>query len=97
MELPKKKEFWIWSLALIGLFFMPLGEEGSLCLLHSLGFQYCPGCGIGRGIHHAMHGEFTSSFTSHPFAIPALLIILSRVITLYRNNPTFHTHESNFT
>ena len=70
--------FWIAALGL--LFFMDIRDNGeSLCFFHWLGFNRCPGCGIGHSIHSAMHLQFTSSLQQHPLGIVAVLIIFNRI------------------
>lgn len=69
-----------WSGALILLFFMPVeSAEPSLCLFRFIGFNSCPGCGIGHAIHYALHFDLVASFHEHLFGLPAVLIILYRI------------------
>jgi hypothetical protein len=73
----------VWIAALLFLFFLvPGASHFSLCPLANLGLDFCPGCGIGRSIHHAMWLDFAGSFASHPLGIMALLIIIYRIIQL---------------
>jgi hypothetical protein len=51
----------------------------SLCLLRFIGFDHCPGCGIGHAIHFALHLQFAASLQEHIFGIPAVLIIAYRI------------------
>jgi hypothetical protein len=62
-----------WTLALIALYFM--GEGPSLCLFKWIGFDHCPGCGLGRSVHLLLHGSFTESFNAHLLGLPATLAI----------------------
>ena len=88
------RESIIWLSALLLLYFM---EEGgpSLCLFKAMGFASCPGCGIGRAIHHALHGEWHRSFEAHSMGVPAALILV--LYTLKPFYPTlknyWHNHE----
>ena len=76
----KHFELVFWVSALILLFFMnPQDNEHSLCLFHWLGFDWCPGCGIGHAIHAALHFQFINSFQQHPMGIVALIIIINRI------------------
>lgn len=76
----------IWITALIILAFSPINSSChySLCPLHNLGFSWCPGCGLGRSITLLFHGEFSKSWSMHPLGIPAVLIIVFRIINIYR-------------
>ncbi|MEO6721091.1 MAG: DUF2752 domain-containing protein [Ferruginibacter sp.] len=73
-------ELLCWSAALILLFLMPvnIGEQ-SLCVFRFIGFNSCPGCGLGHAIHSVLHLQFGQSFHEHIFGIPAVLIILNRI------------------
>jgi hypothetical protein len=82
----------IWGMALLYLFFMNPFEDStvSLCILKNIGFEHCPGCGLGRSISFLLHGELSSSWGAHKFAIPTLLILTYRIIQIivnyYRHN-----------
>jgi hypothetical protein len=89
-------EVLIWISALISLAVInPLIQQVfSLCLLHTLGFEHCPGCGLGRSVSFLLHGNIFESFASHWFGIPALFIILHRIATLlkqFRNQSHHHS------
>ncbi|MCX6641129.1 MAG: DUF2752 domain-containing protein [bacterium] len=77
-------ELAIWSLGLVGLALIdPTRSAGfTLCPLHYLGFEYCPGCGLGRSISYLFHGDVTTSFLTHPLGIPAVLILGKRIYSL---------------
>ncbi|RNL50635.1 DUF2752 domain-containing protein [Pedobacter jejuensis] len=66
----------------------------TICPLANLGFaDWCPGCGLGRAISHILHGEFAESFKEHWFGLPALIIIVYRIVTLiqYKRNKKYIT------
>ncbi|MBL6447265.1 DUF2752 domain-containing protein [Fulvivirga sp. 29W222] len=71
-------------MALIALACLPTDSPAhfSLCPLNNLGFDFCPGCGLGRSISHAFHGQFTASFDSHPLGLFAIIILSYRIISL---------------
>jgi hypothetical protein len=76
-------EVFFWVAGLILLFFInPVSQHFTLCPLSNLGFDFCPGCGIGRSIHHAMWFDFAQSIATHPLGIFALIIITFRIIKL---------------
>ncbi len=94
-------ETMVWVLALVMLAVMnPLTTQPSLCVLHHLGFESCPGCGLGHSVSKAFHGQFFSSFETHPLGLFTILVLFIRIITLIKNN--FHyqhlikskTHET---
>ncbi len=60
------------------------GSQFSFCILKLLGFDHCPGCGIGHAMGYFIRGNFTASFESHPLGSFAVIIIMSRIYTLLR-------------
>jgi hypothetical protein len=79
-----KLEAVIWMAGLAALAFIdPYSSEHlSICPLHNLGFDFCPGCGLGRAISFLFRGDITASFEAHPLGIPALLILCHRIFVL---------------
>lgn len=61
------------------------GAHFTLCPIKNLGFNFCPGCGIGHSIHYAMTLNIRESFLHHPLGFFALLILLSRIFKLIKN------------
>lgn len=84
-RLPIELIFWISALFLLATA-TPHTDSGeahlSLCPLASLGFSWCPGCGLGRSITLLFHGDLLASFKMHWFGIPALLTIGHRIFVL---------------
>ena len=78
-------ELFFWLGALL---FLALTQTGSshysLCPIDIIGFSWCPGCGLGRSIRFLLHGEFRLSIEHHWFGIPALLILLHRILQLLK-------------
>ncbi|WP_366483589.1 DUF2752 domain-containing protein [Cyclobacterium sp.] len=81
---PGLLELMTWTLALLGIYFFGSASDHhfSLCPLDNLGFSWCPGCGLGRSLHHLMHGEFLVSWQFHPLGVFALIVILWRLVDL---------------
>ena len=89
MSLPFELIFWITALLLLGAASLHVQDSGphfTLCPLANMGFDWCPGCGIGRAISQALHGNFKASLNEHWFGIPALLIIGNRIVILIKMN-----------
>ena len=78
---PLELVFWIIALVLLAMA-NPHAHHFSLCPLANLGIDWCPGCGLGRSISALFHGEIGNSLDFHWFGIPALLVIVFRIITL---------------
>lgn len=84
-RVPLELIFWILALVLLGTA-KPhshlAGDHFTFCPLANLGVKWCPGCGIGRSITQLFHGNIRESIAQHWFGIPALLIILYRIVVL---------------
>lgn len=78
----------MWIVGLIFLAFIPASGSThfTICPLNNLGFDFCPGCGLGNSITYLFMGDFNSSFQSHPLGVFALVIIILRVISIIKNN-----------
>lgn len=89
-------EAFIWIAALLVLAFSsPLDTHYSLCPLHNLGFSWCPGCGLGHSISWLFRGDVVQSFHAHPLGIPAVIIIVFRIISIFRKNKKYNTYTYN--
>ncbi len=66
-----------------------------LCVFKLMGFDWCPGCGLGRSVALVFHGDISGSFISHPLGIPALIILSHRIISLlYKSyNSAYYLEE----
>ena len=85
----------IWIVGLSIFFFLdPTKEHFSICPFHQLGLTFCPGCGLGRSISHLLAGDIRHSFETHPLGLFALVVILSRIVQLIKNN--FHSYGTNY-
>ena len=71
---------------LLMMFMEPNSTAASFCPLERLGFQFCPGDGLGNSIALAVRGQFTASFYSHAMGIPAIVIILGRIFAILHRN-----------
>ncbi|MEE1884408.1 DUF2752 domain-containing protein [Pedobacter flavus] len=75
--------FWIVAILLLWTS-NPNNHHFSLCPLVNLGIDWCPGCGIGRSISWILKGNIKESFNAHWFGVPALIVLICRIITLIR-------------
>ena len=66
----------------------------SVCVFGAIGLPNCPGCGLGHGISHLLHGRLAESWASHPLTIPALLILLNRMRQLLTFKPLVNKKTS---
>jgi hypothetical protein len=78
-----RKEAFLWVFALVFLAFShPADHHYTLCPLNNMGFDYCPGCGLGRSIGYLFRLDLQASFMSHPLGIPAVILLLYRSFRL---------------
>ena len=78
---PLELVFWILALVLLATA-DPDTHHFSLCPLANLGVDWCPGCGLGRSISALFQGEVKESLNFHWFGLPALMVIVYRIVTL---------------
>lgn len=77
---------WIAALLYLAFFINPYSSHFTICPLSNLGFEHCPGCGLGNSIALLFRGRLTQSFDAHFLGIPALLIIFHRIFSLVNFN-----------
>jgi len=70
----------------VGLAVLAPALDGSitLCIPTLLGFDGCLGCGLGRSIGHLARGQMGESWAANPLGVPAVLIIIARIVQLVR-------------
>ncbi|MGO4294732.1 DUF2752 domain-containing protein [Chitinophaga sp. RAB17] len=74
-----------WPLGLVLLYLMTPDENaGSLCLLKNLGIPFCPGCGLGHGIHYFLHGQWSAAIHHHWLSPLVVVVLLYRTVQLAR-------------
>lgn len=82
----QKREAFVWILAIV---ILALQEPGahhySICPLDRLGFDFCPGCGLGRSVTYLFHLDIEASFSTHPLGIPAVILLLTRSVRVLLN------------
>lgn len=89
----RKREAWIWIAGLLLMATMdPLKGHASLCPLNALGADWCPGCGLGHSIAWLFRGEPGNSLEAHFLGIPAIVIIVFRIVQILVK-PTKYTSE----
>jgi hypothetical protein len=89
-------EAFIWIAVLVYFAISPVHATGhfTICPLSLAGFEYCPGCGLGRSIILLMHGHINESISMHPLAIFALIVLIVRIVTVFRKSFFFRKQIS---
>ena len=81
-------EAFMWIAAIIFLAFIQPAESThfTICPLSAVGFDFCPGCGLGRSVSYLLHGDIINSFSVHPLGIFAFIVLTIRIISLLKIN-----------
>ena len=76
----------MWTVGLVAMALMNPEESHlfSLCPLDALGASFCPGCGLGHAVAYLARGAVVESMQAHPLGIPAILVLLMHVVSLFR-------------
>jgi len=77
---------WIGALVWLALSSSDFSGHSEVCPFRGLGWSFCPGCGLGRSIILLFKGDIGGSFSMHPMGIPAVGILLLRIVTVVRKN-----------
>lgn len=87
----QKLEAWIWLVVLLSMVLTQpsSGNHFILCPLAHMGIQKCPGCGVGRSMILALHGNVPESLCLHPLGLLALVVISLRIYELLFSNPKY--------
>jgi uncharacterized membrane protein AbrB (regulator of aidB expression) len=83
---PREAIIWLMSLLALAFYSPQLSTHITICPLSTAGFDFCPGCGLGRSIAYFFHGEVIDSFHAHPFGIFAVIVLTYRIIILSFNH-----------
>jgi hypothetical protein len=82
-QLPMEGIVWFTGLVVLA-FYEPAENHISICPLNQLGFDFCPGCGLGRSISFLFHGEIIRSLATHPLGIFAVIVLSFRIVHLLK-------------
>jgi hypothetical protein len=88
-------EAFFWLAALIALGTFTPTEEGhsTLCLIRRFDLGFCPGCGLGHSIAWLFRGNISESFHAHPMGVPAVIILIGRIINILKPNISFNRNK----
>lgn len=78
----------IWMSGLIALAFVDPGvtSHATICPVGYFGYDFCPGCGLGRSIAWLFHGSLRNSVSMHPLGIVVAVVLVHRIIQLTNNH-----------
>ncbi|MBK3515835.1 DUF2752 domain-containing protein [Carboxylicivirga sp. N1Y132] len=86
-------EAYFWLIALVSLALSSPDEAThyTLCIFKNLGFNFCPGCGLGHSITYLFHGRLLDAWQAHPLAPIAVVVLLYRSFKILRKDINFTT------
>jgi hypothetical protein len=84
-RIPFEALCWLTGLLLLALLDTASNSHFTLCPLKNAGFNFCPGCGLGRSISLLFHGELVASLKTHPLGVFAVIILSFRIINLMKH------------
>ncbi len=73
---------WITGLTALAFINSDNASHFTICPLKNIGFDFCPGCGLGKSIFYLYSFKLEQSFAAHPLGIFAFIILLHRISTL---------------
>ncbi|MFY0651583.1 MAG: DUF2752 domain-containing protein [Cyclobacteriaceae bacterium] len=80
-------EVYVWTIGLLLLVFSnPDHHHFTVCPIANVGFDWCPGCGLGRSVALIFRGRFLDSFEMHPLGFLALAVLSHRVVSLFNQS-----------
>lgn len=79
-------EAFIWIAALFMLAFSdPATPHFSICPLKNIGWDFCPGCGLGHSISWLFRLDVARSFECHPLGMVAVVVLGYRIYRVFDN------------
>lgn len=86
----------VWTAGLIGLALTDPDTRGvlDLCLFKHLGFESCPGCGLGHSVAYLLHGQLGRSLETHPLGLFTVGVLCTRILSLMRDATRSWTPKS---
>lgn len=82
--------FWISGLLYLAFFNDFQVNHFTICPISVLGFEHCPGCGLGNSISLLLNGYIIDSIHAHLLGIPAVIILLTRIYTILKSNNNYY-------
>lgn len=75
---------WTGGLITLAMLSPSSGQHFTICVIGLFGFDFCPGCGLGRSLSLLFHGLVQQSMQTHPLGIFAVAILSVRIVRLFR-------------
>jgi hypothetical protein len=82
---PLEGYIWIAALLFLGIVHNE-SAHFTICPFNNLGIEFCPGCGLGKSIHHLISLNLSDSINTHPLGGIAFVILVYRIFSLTKNS-----------
>ena len=89
-RIPAEAVVWVVGLVILASLDPHAPEHYTICPLASAGFDFCPGCGLGRSITLLFHGMPAASFEAHPLGPFAIVVLIHRIYSLTKTTLIYH-------
>ena len=89
-RVPAEALIWLAGLVCLALLDPHAAQHYTICPLASAGFDFCPGCGLGRSITLLFHGMPAESFKAHPLGLFAVAVLIQRIYSLTKTTLIHH-------
>ncbi len=94
-RIPREAFLWTAGLIALALHDPDTRTHLALCPLYRAGFDFCPGCGLGRSISYLLHGDIALSLSTHPLGLFALIVLSYRIVQLLRHRTPVYRNMNN--
>jgi hypothetical protein len=81
-KFPWEAAVWLTGLLALACYSPATDAHVCWCVFNRLGLEFCPGCGLGRSVAYALHGDIARSWQAHPLGIFALNVLSYRIVSL---------------
>lgn len=75
---------WMGGLLYLALSNPSASDHFSFCVFRWLGFERCPGCGLGHSMSYLFQGDVYQSFQAHPLGVFAVAILSFRIVSILK-------------
>lgn len=89
-RVPSEAVIWLVGLVVLALLDPHEHEHYTICPLASMGFEFCPGCGLGKSISLLFHGMPIASLKAHPLGFFAVAVLARRIYSLTKTTSNYY-------
>jgi hypothetical protein len=83
-RIPLEAIAWVVGLMLLAAIDPYQHNHFTICPIQHLGFDWCPGCGLGLSISLLFRGDLYHSLVTHPLGLFAIVVLSHRIYSLIK-------------